>query len=108
MTSHIRKHAAILREIAKAKPEMRKSILKVADKELMRCICECAKNTLNGNVKLHSHQKRKLARHKHILRQLVSPGKSWKSKRKVVVQSGGFLLPLLAPILGTVLSSIIN
>ncbi|KAF4524189.1 hypothetical protein B566_EDAN011022 [Ephemera danica] len=52
-------------------------------------------------------QLKRLSRHKRMLRRLAKKGESWKKKKQAIVrQSGGFLLPLLAPILGTFLSSI--
>ncbi|KAF4530492.1 hypothetical protein B566_EDAN018468 [Ephemera danica] len=66
------------------------------------------KNTLKGRVKLTPLQKRRLSRHKNTLRKLAKRGDTWKEKRKIISQSGGFLLPLLAPILGTVLSTVLK
>jgi len=109
MLSDARKYAALLRTIQKARPDLRRSLLKLADEQLIRCLCECASNTLKGNVNLTPVERRKLVRHKKILRRIVKKGESWKTKRKVIVQSGGaFLLPLLAPILGTVLASLVK
>lgn len=109
MLTDARKHAAILRTIQKARPDLRKSLIKLADEQLIRCLCECASNTLKGNVNLTSIEKRKLARHKRILRRIAKKGESWKTKRNVIVQSGGgFLIPLLATILGTVIPSLIK
>lgn len=108
MAHHLRKHAAILRTIYKARPDLRKNLLKLADQDLIRCICECADNTLKGHVKLTSSQKTKLSRYKKVLRRLAKKGESWKSKRKFISQSGGALPALLVPILGTVLSGLIS
>lgn len=107
MSKVLRKHVAILRTISKARPDLRKDLLKLSDQGLIRSICECADNTLKGHVKLNAVQKKKLARHKHILRRLIRKGESWKKKKRLVIQSGGFLLPLLAPVLGAVLASLL-
>jgi hypothetical protein len=108
MTPCIRKHAAILRTIIKARPDLRKALLKLADEGLIKAICECADNTLKGHVKLNPRQKKNLSRHKHILRRLAKPGETWKKKKRIIVQSGGFMLPLIAPVLGTFLASLIS
>jgi hypothetical protein len=101
MSQNLRKHAAMLRTISKARPDLRKKLLELADEGLIRSICECADNTLKGHVKLNSVQKKRLLRHKRILRKLARPGETWRQKKKYILQSGGFLAPLIAPILGT-------
>ena len=108
MLSDLKRHAAILRTIQKARPDLRKSLLKLADEDLIRCIVECADNTLKGHVQLTSVQKKKLSKHKKVLRKLVKRGESWRTKRKFITQSGGFLLPLLAPVLGTLLANLLQ
>ena len=104
----VRKHAAMLQMIAKARPDLRKTLVKMADEDVIRAICECADNTLKGHVHLTSVQKRRLARYKKTLRRLVKRGEGWKKKRDLILQSGGFLLPLLAPVLGSVLAALIS
>ena len=106
--SSLRKNLMILRKLSKSKPKVRKEFLKHADKELVRCICECAHNTIYNNVPVTKPQLKRLSRHKRMLRRLAKKGESWKKKKQAIVrQKGGFLLPLLAPILGTFLSSIV-
>jgi hypothetical protein len=108
MANHVRKHAAILRTIQKARPDLRKSLIQLADEDLIRCICECADNTLKGNVKLTPAQHKKLSRYKKVLRRIAKKGESWRAKRKVISQCGGALPALLIPILGTVVTSLIS
>lgn len=108
MLSDIKRHAAMLKMIHKSRPKLRKSLLKMANKQLIRCICECASNTLKGNVELLPAEKRKLCRHRKILRRLVHKQEDWKAKRKLITQKGGFLLPLLAPIVGALIASLIH
>ena len=105
--SSLRKNLMLLRRIGKSNPRARKALLKNVDKEMVQCICECAHNTIYSNVPVTKPQFKKLSRHKRLLRQLAKKGESWKKKKKVILrQSGGFLLPLLAPILGSLLGSI--
>jgi hypothetical protein len=99
----------VLTELHKAGPTKRKSILKSADCGLVKCLCELVHNTLRGAVPLKKSQKAKLGRHKKILRNIARKGSSWQKKRKIFVQSGGAILPLiLGPLLGAVLSNIFN
>ena len=108
MLSDLKRHAAILRTIQKARPDLRRSLLKLADQDVIRCIVECADNTLKGHVQLTQQQKKNLTRHKKTLRRLAKRGERWRVKRKLIVQSGGFLLPLLAPLLGTVIANLLD
>ena len=65
--------------------------------EFIKCICECVKNVLVGNVGLSKEDKRKLKRYKRSLRKLVLK-KTSQTEKKRLVQSGGFLGALLGPI----------
>lgn len=104
----VRKYLTKLKKLKRVSPAERKKLLKEADDGLIHCICECAHNTLNSNVPLTSAQFTRLARHKRILRRLSQSGESVKKKRKIIQQSGGFLLPLLAPILGALLGNFLQ
>jgi hypothetical protein len=106
--SHVRKHAALLRTIAKARPDLRRSLLEMADKELIRCICEISDNTLKGHVILSSRQKQKLSRYKKILRRIAKRGESWNQKKRIIQSGSGFIVPLLAAVLGPIISSLIK
>lgn len=88
---------------------MRKAILKAADEGLIKSLCECAHNTLKGNVRLNSKQKSKLRRHKNVLRNIIKRGENWRKKQKLLVQRGGAIIPLLlAPILSGIIGSLLQ
>jgi hypothetical protein len=53
---------------------------------------------LNGNVGL-TCAKRKLQKHKVVLRKVADKRVSFSSKNRLIVQKGGFLLPLLTAVL---------
>lgn len=88
----------------KASPKLRKAIIKFGDSELIKTICEIALNTVNGNNPICNKTKKKLKRYKNDIRGLASSKRSEKSKRKILMQKGGFL-PIL---IGSVLSGIIG
>ena len=88
-------------------PQARLALLASADDELIKVIVECAINTLNGNHKLTIDEKGNLKKYKNRLRALVNPKISFKSKRKLLVQKGGFIVPLLASVLSGVKGSLI-
>lgn len=102
------KQAAILRALYHLSNKQRSGVLQKADLKLVRCICECALNILRGNVPLKRSHKRRLKRYACVLRRLADKNNSWKDKKRLIIQHGGFLPLLLAPILGTVLSRLIG
>src|SRR6218665_166239 len=97
MSSKLKKYLDMLELLENASPPVRRQILKYCTKNLMCCICECAKNVLLGAVSHTPSQKSKLARHKNKLRRLVLK-KTRVSEKKKLIQSGGFLGALIPPI----------
>ena len=57
--------------------------------ELIRCLCDCAHNILQGNISLSRHYKEKLRQRKTKLRKLADRKVGLKSKKQFV-QTGGF------------------
>lgn len=99
----------ILQALCHLNKEQRVAVLRRADTSLIRCICECALNILQGNIPVKLSQKNKLKRYKKVLRTLATPKKSINKKKNLIVQKGGGFLPLLlAPILGTLISNVIS
>lgn len=94
--------------LAKVGLKERKKLLKGASDETVKCICECALNTLRSNVPLNEDQFRRLRRHKHTLRFLADKRVSLSNKKKKVKQAGGFLIPLLVPIIGSIIAAVIQ
>lgn len=108
-----KKHVAFLNALCHADSSQRKTLLRTADRALVRCICECALNVLHGVVQLKESEKARLKKHKSVLRKLVQTngknGTSWQSKKRTIIQSGGGFLPLLlAPLISTIFSKIIG
>lgn len=102
-----KKNIVLLHALCHLDKEQRAALLRTIDRDGVRTICECALNTLNGVVPLKKSEQSRLAKHKKVLRHLVKKTGCWKSKKRVIVQKGsGFLLPLLLPIIGSVLSSV--
>lgn len=99
--------AAILQILFKAKPELRHQLLKNADKLLVRTLFECCLNILEGNVPLNDKQKKKLSKQKSWLRKIAKKAGSWKQKRKILQRGGNLLIPILASVVGTLISSLL-
>ena len=99
MAYRVKKHLDVLRVLKSAKPKLRSSILKAAEKELIQCLSECSHNVLAGNIKLSPKQRQALCKHRKSLRDLGRKQTKVDRKRKILIQKGGFLPALLTPIL---------
>src|SRR5437867_901225 len=98
MSQTLKKYSPYLRLLHKSSPKARNALTRQhCSPEFVKCICECVKNVLVGNVSLSPEHKRRLKRHKRSLRRLVLK-KTPLSEKKRIVQSGGFLGALLGPI----------
>lgn len=107
MTHHMKKHAGALLLMKKSNPKLRNELIKIADRDLMYALCDCALNVLNGKIKLKPKQRRQIAKFCRHLQYLTNKKTPLKQKRRVL-QSGGFLpalLGVLAPVLGKLLLS---
>lgn len=95
------KNSILLQALLHTTDEQRKALIKHADKSLIRNICECSLNILNGNIPLKDKEKRILRRHRKVLHKLIDPRcKCLKRKKKIINQAGGSLLRyILQPIL---------
>ena len=103
MSARVKRQASVLKALAKAHPHVCRVILKRADKDLLKCLSECAYNILRGNVKLKPAEKARLTKYKQKLRKVSDKKTSLKEKQKLV-QTGGFLPALLAPLLTSVIA----
>ena len=78
----------------------RRKLVSHASKDAIDCLCDCVQNIAVGNVPLTDDEKRKLKYHKGRMSQLLNKKVSYKKKRQILTQSGGFIPLLLMPILG--------
>ena len=103
MSTRVRRNAYILKVLGTAHPSVVKAILKGHNKDLIDCLGECCHNILCGNVPLSKQHKSKLVKYKHQLRK-VADRKTTLANKERVVQSGGFLPALLAPLISAVIA----
>lgn len=87
-----------------ASPALRKAILQKASPSTLLALSEICLNTINGNNRLCPKSKKILQRYKKQMRMLSESKLPLHSRRKILIQSGGFL-PVL---IGTVLSGLIG
>lgn len=86
---------------------LRKNLLKRLPSSGIKAICECILNVLKGNVLLSKQQKKCLSKHKNTLRQIANKRGSLFTKKKLILQKGGFL-NVLIPAALTAITSLIN
>lgn len=108
VSSSLRKSLPLLKVMSRLKTKNRQNILSEVSNEdtLYNALREIAHNTLKGNVKLNSIQKKKLKPYSKTLKGLCDKPKCRRRRQKLIVQSGGFL-PILIPAITGLLSSII-
>lgn len=87
--------------------KLRKGILEKLPNSGIKAICECSLNVLKGNVPLSERQKSCLSKHKNVLRRISNKKCPLHTKRKLIVQNGGFL-NVLIPAALTAITGLIN
>ena len=90
----LKRHVELLEYLRNGKKKVVRAIINEADGDIINILCECAHNTLLGNVPVSKAQFCKLKRFKKHLRTLTRKQTSLKKKKKIL-QTGGFLPALL-------------
>jgi len=109
MSDNLRACLLILKAISRIKNyKARQKILNEFNGEecIYKAIKEMAVNVVNGNIKLSRIQRTKLAKYKSFIKEAAKPTNSKLKRKRVIVQSGGFL-PYLVPVVLSLLSSIL-
>lgn len=104
LPKRLKENKYLLYALHKAKPQMRKAIIRNSNSGLIKTLAEISLNTLKGNIEQTPDSKKKLKKYKRGLRCLACSKRSVLNKRNILVQQGGFL-PVL---LGSLLSGIIG
>jgi hypothetical protein len=111
MDGRIQKKTAFLREFHKCSNQNRKKLLKTATPNQIKSVCECALNVVNGNVPVKGRLLHKLKAHRKVLKQLSFGKGTINTKRRLLIQRGGFL-PVLAaallPLVGTLVDRLVK
>jgi len=89
-----------------SQPKFRKAIISNCERNIENCISDCVLNVLIGNIALTVCDTRKLRKYKSALRILFDKQIPLSGKKRLIVQRGVFLLPLLAAVLPTLASLI--
>jgi len=91
-----------------AEQSLCKGIRTNCNKELVIYINECVLNVLNSNLQLSDCNTRKVQKYKLALRNVADRHASLFCKKRLIVERGRFLLPLLSAIQATIASLILN
>jgi hypothetical protein len=102
MSKRLNANYHALNVLRSATPKLRKAILSACNNDFINSISKCYLSVLEGNVTLTPSLKRKLKKHKLALRQLADKHVKQANKKRLIVQKGGFLLPLLTAVLPTI------
>ena len=70
-TPRLKAHLPLLKQVSKLPEARKKAFLESADGHLIKSICECCVNILNGCIPLSDRQHERLKRDKDRLRHLV-------------------------------------
>lgn len=111
--ARMKKHIALLTAIQSLNKRQTKALLQLTnDDDFCRAICEVCLNLVKGNVPLTKRQKAEFTpKRKKLVRSLAQKKLSRKARKQLVVQTGGFLPALIAPvisILGGLLGEVIG
>ncbi|GFQ83948.1 hypothetical protein TNCT_562971 [Trichonephila clavata] len=101
---NVKKHYHLLKLLLTASPAQKRAIIRTADKSQLHLFCEICLNILEGNLAVDV---KKLRKYKKAIRKIGNKKLSLKQKRKEIIQIGGALPFLIAPVL-TALAGIIG
>lgn len=105
---HLKENKHMLYILKDCSPKLRKAIIQNAGNGLITTINEIIFNTLKGNNPIDKKTKLKLIQYKKPMRCLVCPKKSITSKRKLLIQKGGFLPALISSLLSGVIGKLLE
>ena len=108
MSTHMKKNLPALQLLEKAPKKLRIAVIDNATKDLILALCEVIHNVLIGTVKLSPNEIKRLKPYHRLLVQITKKSTPLKTKKKLLVQKGGFLLTLLPPAIALLTSLLIK
>lgn len=108
--TRLKRNISTLDVLCKASKNQREAIINTATRDQISCICDCANNILRENIPLSPAELKTLKRYQTLIRYLAQSKshRSIKDKKNYIVQAGGFLPALLAPVLGALGSILVE
>ncbi len=102
----IKQNKELIYLLSKSPRNFQRAILKHSDDEIIHVLVEIVLNALRGNCCIEGDTKCQLKKYKTTMRKLICPFTPIQDKRKLLIQSGGFLSILLPTLISGVLSHI--
>lgn len=99
-SKRLARHQKFMEYYVEADKKRQKSLIQSASKDQVDCLCEVALNVIKKNIPVHPSTKHVLCNHKKALCTIADKKVSHSKRKKLLVQKGGAILPL---ILSTVL-----
>lgn len=107
MSKRLRKNAHTLKLLAEGNNKVNRAIIKDSKRDSLDSLAECSKNILEGNITISKKDKCQLHRYRHDLRRLADK-RTAQRKKKQILQKGGFLPLLLAPLAASIISPVLK
>lgn len=108
MERRILKNKRFLEYYLEADPSSRKKLLKGANNEQIKSLCEATLNVVKKNVRIPSHAKHALCRHKTVIKRIAFKKEPIAKKKSLLVQKGGFLPIVLSTILPLLANALLS
>jgi hypothetical protein len=111
MASYSDEEIRYLYSVTHSRGAKRIQLLRDSSPKQLSALTKMVRDTLVGNFPLTSNERKRLEDFKKQIRQFACPKGCVTKKRKAIVQRGGFLqflLPMLAPVVGSLLSSVVG
>lgn len=80
----INQYGGVLLGLQKPPNSFKKRLFKYGDINFIKCVCECCKNVLNGNVNMSDTHKALLSQSSKNIRKLANKSISIKTKRNLI------------------------
>jgi hypothetical protein len=96
--ARLKRHYPLFKALQNATDEQRRLIIKKAGPDLIKTIADICFNLTSGKIKLPENKRKKLIRFRHPLRRLADRKVKIQTKRKEIIQKGGFLSAIIPAI----------
>jgi uncharacterized protein with von Willebrand factor type A (vWA) domain len=88
-----RKHLNFVKFLVSADSRKRKERLARMTNEELKCLAECVRNVMTGNIRSTNAQQARFKKHRKLLTDMALGKYDPKRMRKNIVQRGGSILP---------------
>jgi hypothetical protein len=94
----VQKHLALFELLVQSQDRQRSALLKTLTDTQLKALLEAIYNVLKGTCPINDKDKKKLNRHKNVIRRLVSSTLTQKQRQRVLIKYRYILSTLLKPV----------